>query len=117
MSNYMEEAFAPAESRHRQAVLADTWGHLDPKRNNKYAARVVYAVGCFGSDCLNPTVIASEFEDLDSSPWFFDSLQDFLSESAPHGDDEVGCVYEWIGTFRNYKFKGTFRLILNANIK
>lgn len=99
-------------------------GHLAPEKNKTYKGRVVYAVGCFGSDRLNPQVIVSEFGGLDSSPWFYSALHDFVDELSwkpgkrypkEKGHGEEGCVYEWKGTFRNYVFKGEVRLVLDAN--
>lgn len=117
----MEAVFAPAEARERERVITETWGHLAPKQNKAYSGRVVYAVGIFGSDDLNPTVIVSDFKGLDSSPWFYDSLQDFIDELRGTRDEvkagKPGCVYEWVGVFRNYIFAGKTRLILDANRK
>lgn len=105
------DAFIPAEIEYRAQVMANTWGHLAPKKGKTYRGRIVYAVGCFGSDHLNPTAIVSEFEGLDESPWFFDALTEFIGEQG----GEPGCVYECKGTFRNYEFKGSVRCLLNAN--
>lgn len=105
------EAFAPWEAEYKVRVMADTWGHLAPKRNKTYTGHVIFAVGCFGSDHLNPTALECEFKDLDSSPWFFDALCDFMGDI----ETETGGVYRFDGTFRNYQFKGTVqRLILQA---
>lgn len=110
----MAEAWAPMEARNREIVMGNTWGHLAPKKNKTYRGRVVYAVGCFGSDDLNPTAIVSEWGRLDSSPWFYDALAEFLSDAPPELR-KAGCVYEWTGTFRNYAFDGQCRELLNAN--
>ena len=59
----LAEAFAPAEARHHENVRRETWGHLAPVRNRTYRGRVVYAVGCYGDDPLNPTILVSEW------PW------------------------------------------------
>lgn len=104
------DAFAPVEAKYREAVMVDTFGHLAPKKNYTYRGRIVYAVGCFGNDPLNPTVLACDFGDLHSSPWFFDHLMEFVREQK----GEVGCVYEFNGSFRNYVFRGKHRLVLNA---
>lgn len=78
----MAEVFAPVQAIHRARILADTWGHLAPKKNRTYRGYVVFALGCFGSDSLNPTVLECELE---------------------------GGVYRWEGAFRNYKFAGSVR--------
>lgn len=120
----MADAFAPIEAQYREDVARDTWGHLAPEKNKTYRGRVVYAIGCFGSDELNPTVIASDFDDLPSSPWFYEALHEYVDSISwepgraypkRKGHGEQGCVYEWTGTLRNYKFRGSARLLLDAN--
>lgn len=105
------DAFAPVEAAYRSKVLEATWGHLALKRNTTYKGRIVYGVGCFGSDHLNPTALFCEFEGVDSSPWFFDALQEFIQEQKT----EEGCVYEFKGYVRNYVFKGNVKLLLDTN--
>lgn len=106
----MADAFAPAEARYKAEIMADTWGHLAPKKNKAYHGHIVFAIGCFGSDHLNPTPLACEFDDLDSSPWFFDAMMDFLRDI----ETKEGCVYRFDGTFRNYEFKGQISLQWSA---
>jgi hypothetical protein len=107
----LKEAHWPMEAKYHAEIQAMTWGHLAPKRNRIYEGRIVFAIGCFGNDPLNPTALFCEFAGLDSSPWFFDEMVNFLSEQ----DNEAGCVYEFVGTFRNYEFKGQIRTLLDAN--
>ena len=113
------DVFAPAEAENRRIVMANTWGHLAPKKNVTYNVRLVFAIGCFGSDHLNPTVIHADFthkvEELDSSPWLFDSVQDFLGQDDNRG--EPGNVYEFVGTWRNYRFIGQIRRVYAAEEK
>jgi hypothetical protein len=113
------DAFAPVEAAYRVAVMKDTWGHLAPKKNKTYRGRIVFAVGIYGSDELNPTVIHCHFDGLDDSPWFFDTLSDFLQEGQSDlGGSErrfpEGAVYQFDGTFRNYAFKGKFKRVYTA---
>lgn len=113
----LAEAFAVAESHQRESVRRETWGHLAPEKDRTYKGRVLFAVGCFGSDDLNPTVIASDFEDLSSSPWYYDALHDFIGDlrrRQRRGRWEEGCVYEFKGTFLNYEFDGTLRIVFKA---
>lgn len=106
----MADAWAPIEANYRAKVYEATWGHLAPRKNKSYRGHIVFALGCFGNDHLNPTVLECEIG-LDSSPWFFDALIEFLESLGGH----EGGVYRWDGTFRNYIFKGTVnRLILTV---
>lgn len=98
------------EHNHREQIK-ETWGHLAPVKNRTYNGRVVYAVGCFGDDELNPTPIFAEFRGLDSSPWFYEALCEFIGDLD---GNEVGYVYEWTGTLRNYEFDGVRRTLLNS---
>ena len=106
-SQTIQDAFAPYEAKYHAEVLDDAWGHLAPKRNKTYTGRIVYAVGCFGDDPLNPTMLVCDFDGLDSSPWFFDALNQFIQSM----DNELGSVYEFKGTFRNYKLNGCTTLL------
>jgi hypothetical protein len=67
-----------------------------------------------------------ELGDLDSSPWFYDSLQEFLRSlyegitsynKNKEGMIRTGVVYEWKGFFRNYKFTGYLNILLDVNKK
>lgn len=98
----LADAFAPAEARHKARVMAATWGHLAPKRNRTYRGHVIWALGCFGNDHLNPTVLECELSGLESSPWFYEALHDFLRTQS----DQAGGLFRFDGTFRNYQFRG-----------
>lgn len=99
------DTLAGITAHNHEIVSQATWGHLAPKKNTTYRGHVVFAVGCFGSDLLNPTTLECELSGLDSSPWFYDALHKFLGTL----EFEEGGVYRWEGTFRNYKFKGAAR--------
>jgi len=109
-------AFAASEIDYRAKLLKQTWGNLAPKRDKTYKGHILFAVGCFGDDPLNPTILESEFRGLDSSPWFFDALSEFLSAdqhcAAGRCRFRAGCVYRFDGTFRNYIFKGSLRVVI-----
>ncbi len=102
----MADAFAPVEARYRAQVYKETWGHLAPRKNKVYRGYVIFALGCFDSGHLNPTVLSCEIG-IDDSPWFFDALHEFLRTLK--GDE--GGVYRWDGTFKNYNFTGSVRRI------
>ncbi len=107
MSHPFEEAMAPGLAKYREAVMQETFGHLAPKRGKTYRGYIVFAVGCFGSDPLNPIALECEFKGLDSSPWFFEAMTTLLGELKT----EAGNVYRWEGIFRNYEFAGTMRKV------
>lgn len=121
------DTLASIDAHNHREQLKDTFGHLAPVKNKKYNGRIVYTVGCLGSDDLNPTVIAFDFGDLDSSPWLYDALHEFIGGGDRPGaydgfcytenglKNEPGFVYEWVGTVRNYVFHGERRTLLNAN--
>lgn len=106
-----EQAIAPWLAKQKEEAMQATWGHLAPQKNKEYHGRMVFAVGCFGNDEHNPTPILCEFGDLESSPWFFEFLQEFLQEL----EVEVGCVYQFRGVFKNYAFKGEISLLLDPS--
>ena len=107
----LADAFAPIEAHYEAKAQEQTWGHLAPKKNKTYRGRIVYAIGCYSHDRLNPTVLVCKFSDLEDSPWFMQALDEFLSEQ----EFQVGCVYEFLGGFRNYVFHGSITTLLNAN--
>jgi hypothetical protein len=108
----IEDVFAPIEAKYKADIMKNTWGHLAPKKNKVYKGKIVYAVGCFGNDSLNPTVLVCNFKELDSSPWFFNALTDFIHSLKLK---EEGCVYEFEGYFKNYVFVGRVLKISNYN--
>jgi hypothetical protein len=111
----LADAFAPAEAAYRSKIMQETWGHLAPKRNRTYYGSITFAIGIFGDDELNPTPLSCNFstqggEELDSSPWFYDHMADFLSNYACEDrENRAGKIFKFEGTFRNYEFKGTIR--------
>lgn len=106
----IHDVYAPIEERNREIVMENTWGHLAPKKGKRYTGRIVYAVGCFGSDPHNPVALVCEFYGLDMSPWFFDAMSEFIASQ----NNESGRVYEFRGIFRNYEFNGKVTTLLKA---
>ena len=86
--------------RKYQETMRDTWGHLAPKENQKYLGGFVFAVGCYGG--LEPVVISCGFDGLDDSPWFYQSLYNYIFTL----DMEAGKVYRFKGDFCNTVFDG-----------
>ncbi|MDE4297168.1 hypothetical protein PXK56_18445 [Phaeobacter gallaeciensis] len=95
----MADAFAPADAAYRAEVLANTWGHLAPQVGRVYSGWVVFTVGCFG----DITIIDYELEDLPSSPWFFQDINNFVGEQIEKKKIDRGQVWRWDGTFKVLK--------------
>ena len=91
----LAEAFAPAENKYRNQVLANTWGHLAPKPQNKYEGYILFTLGAYG----DITVIDCEFKDLDDSPWFYDHMYDFVCNNS----QERASTYLFEGTYTMFK--------------
>ena len=88
MPHEIVDAFA---DRKRRDVLRETWGHLAPKPNRPYQGWMIFAHTAHG-DCLP---IDYDFQRLDSSPWLFEAIMDFINE---HTDEEG--IYRWEGIFK-----------------
>lgn len=107
----LAEAFAPIDRANHEAVLRETWGHLAPIKNRTYRGRIVYVCGCWDSGDLNPTPIVCEFSGLESSPWLYSAVNEWLQDLPKHAE---GTIYEFKGTVRNYKFAGKTRVLLKV---
>jgi len=103
--------FIPGESKKSQAshVIIDISERYDTVlrgmvEDKVYDGAVVMAVGCYGSDHLNPTLMDSQMgvtEDphaLDSEHWFFEQFKAYLCEAD--FNFEPGKVYIWRGTLK-----------------
>lgn len=110
----MRDVLADIVRTNFEYVRQDTWGHLAPVKDKSYSGRLVFAVGCFGNDPINPTPIVFEFDELGSSPWLFEAIQDMSYELIAKTYPE-GTVVEWAGTVCNYVFSGDLKVIFNAN--
>lgn len=102
MSNAQSWAkiFAPIDPANRQAALANTWGHLAPEKNKTYKGEVLFCQSAYNGGSL--TLIDTKF-DLESSPWFYDSINEYINSFQNLSD---GVVYKINATFRNYKWWG-----------
>ena len=84
--NYMERAFAPAEAHYKNLMNIQTWGHLFPEKP-KYKGKVRVANSLYGSQ---GTIILDEKNCPQSSPWWFDAINDFVYKvSDDMGSGEV----------------------------
>src|ERR1044072_4784542 len=106
----MRDAFAPVEALYRAQVMEATWGHLAPRKNKAYKGNITFAIGCYGDDPLNPTILQAEFGELPDSPWLFGALP-WVCRAQ---DTEEAGVYRFDGTFKNYEFSGTVRKVFGA---
>lgn len=95
----MAGTFAPYEAEYINRVNINTWGHLAPKQGRIYTGWVVFTAGCFD----DITIIDFKLEDLSSSPWFFEDINNFVCDQVIKKNIEAGQVWRWDGTFRVLK--------------
>lgn len=105
---------AEAEAPYIRAVFNETWGHFAPKRNKTYKGRIVYAIGCYDHDVHNPTPLVVDMPGAGDGPYFYEAVNEWLSDLDEKFRQE-GCIYEFLGNFKNYKFTGEISLILNTS--
>lgn len=90
-----------------EAVLHDTWGHLKPKVREIYSGHVIIAKSMFsghGTIPLTCELKTAAGEGLDSSPWFYQDLNDFAYEQVKDRNDAGGWgLWKWEGTFERLK--------------
>ena len=92
------DAFETVEREYGAAVERDTWGHLAPEQNRSYRGSLLFTHTEWGQWVL----IRGNFDGLDWSPWLFDAAMEFVEKHAT----EEGGLYQWRGTFRNYRWYG-----------
>ena len=94
------ETLAPIDAHNREVANQDTWGHLAPVKNTTYKGEILFCKSEYCSGSI--TLISSKFE-LNSSPWFYDAIYEFLYSFK---NLEEGTVYKLNATFRNYRWWG-----------
>jgi hypothetical protein len=94
------KVFAPIDAANKDAVLQNTWGHLAPQKNTTYRGKLLFCKSEYNSGSI--TLISSKMV-IDSSPWFYDSVYEFLYS---FDELEYGHVYQINATWRNYKWWG-----------
>lgn len=103
--------FIPGESKKSQAphVIIDISERYDSSLlgvvvDKVYDGAVVLAVGCYGNDPLNPTLLdarlgnADADVDLSAAYWFLGQFRAYLCEAELNF--ESGKVYVWRGTLK-----------------
>jgi hypothetical protein len=91
-----EEVFAPVQERYRDEVLSETWGHLHPEDGKEYSGYLLFTHGAYG----DTTIIRSQFEGLDDSPWLFDDLNGFVEQHIDANPNKEGTIWRWKGTYK-----------------
>lgn len=87
----LENIFSLHDSKYRNHILADTWGHLDAEIDRVYTGWIVYTHGCYG----DLTIINWEFEDLPDNPWIYEEIQAFIADM----ENDACTIYRFIGTY------------------
>jgi len=94
----LADAFAKSEAVYRAQIEAHTFGHLAPEPRRVYHGHMLFAFGCFGDH----QIIETDFDDLPSSPWFFDDINDFVSRFIEK-KAERGTLYKFEGHYIKFK--------------
>jgi hypothetical protein len=86
----------------KEEVMEDTWGHLRAKQGTMYTGYVIFTLTAFG----DYVTIDYDFKDLDSSPWLYDNVYDFVVRKAK----DKGKIYKFTGTYHELKnLRGIFQ--------
>jgi len=106
-----QEAMIPYNASVKAAVMENTWGHLAPKPQTTYKGYILFVYTAWRQ--IEPLDMV--FENLDSSPWFFSDMNEFIGNHIDsllnNGRDDNHGVYLFKGTYRrfkngNHKFSG-----------
>ena len=103
----LSDIMAPVLARQRNEVLKDAWGHLAPEKDIRYKGKIYIFVSPFNKG----GGFDFEFEGLDSSPWLYDAIQEYLNDwNFPYNG-----LWEFDCTVRNYKITGRPKLLLKTS--
>lgn len=72
----------------KRYVQHQTWGHLFPKKGKVFIGKLRVAESDYGD-----YVILKDDSNVDSSPWWYSSLNDFVLDFL-RNQDSVGSVFE-----------------------
>lgn len=87
------------EDDNRQIAEVVTFGHLYPKVNKAHYGYIIFAEGAYGEQMI----IESNFPTVNSSPWFYEDMCEFISNYIDeHSKTDYG-VYKFIGSYKNKK--------------
>lgn len=90
----LQSVHAEYDAEYKAAVMASTWGHLEPERGRNYKGVIIFAHAMWGGE----SVIDWKFEDLSGSPGFSSDIADFVSQHLRY-DADYG-VYKFVGKYR-----------------
>ena len=85
-----------------QAVLANTWGHLAPKKNTTYRGKAIIMKSTHGEYGSGSLVLDYDLGEI-SGPYTHSDLIGILGSIELPETDEI-CLYEVSVTFRNYVY-------------
>lgn len=88
------DAFAPIEAHNRSVVLYETWGHLAPQPRQTYRGQMLFIESNYG----DLTLLSSQWEGLDDSPWLYNDMQAYISAYPT----QPGLLYHFSGTYTKH---------------
>lgn len=105
--NWAADAFREHESRYRNAVLVDAWGHLAPKQED-HPGYMVFAKGQYRETIVIESVWKNHAGvELSGSPWLLQAENDFAFDKT-----HMKCRGEGV-----WRFDGIMRMCKNGRIK
>ncbi len=74
------------------AVMRETWGHLDAEDGRRYRGSILFAEGQYRDQVL----LSVDFGEAGYGPWFYEGIHDWLIQQ----DTEPGYIYKFDGFYR-----------------
>lgn len=117
----MASVCAQIEADGFNRVRHETFGHLAVEPGSKpFPGTFLFIHGAYG----DMTCVESDFPGVSDSPWFYESLHEYIWQKVKDGGpcSESGRVYRFTGTYRMFKngvsrFSGKVKKIRKGALK
>lgn len=100
----LAELGAEIKAHNRALVEAQTFGHLAPKRQEKYYGSMIFCSSDYGKQFI----VKNSFETLKDNPWSFGDFNDWFDEWLAKNGNPTG-IFRFEGYYQMHK-NGNFRM-------